>query len=62
MGSNNSLVERPFPSTNLAAERSSLDHENRHLVIKTSDKRREDKPKPQGQRNEDHTGRPVRSA
>jgi hypothetical protein len=49
MGNNNSLAEKPFPSTNLAAEVSPLDHESQHLVVSTSDKGRRDKPKLPGQ-------------
>lgn len=53
MGSNNSLAERPYPSTNLAAEASPLDQEDRHSVVQSSDKGRADRRKPPEQRDED---------
>jgi hypothetical protein len=62
MGSNNSLVERPFPPTNLVAQRPSLDHESQNLLVRTSDKGRGDKRKPRKQKTRARAGRLVSSA
>jgi hypothetical protein len=52
MGNNNLLAGEPFPSTNLAAQRSSLDHESQPHLVQTSDKERGDIRKPPEQRDE----------
>jgi hypothetical protein len=40
MESNNSLAEKPFPSTNLAAQCSFLDQVSQNLLAQTNDKGR----------------------
>jgi hypothetical protein len=62
MGNNNSLAEKPSLPINLAAKRSPLDRENRHLLVHSSDEGQADRRKPPEQRDETRIGRLVSSA
>jgi hypothetical protein len=46
MESNNSLAEKPFPSTNLAAQSSFLDQVSQNLLAQTNDKGRGEERNP----------------